>query len=201
MASSPKTATRKGGKMKHEDIQSLGLTEEQEAEIFRIAEIELNAEKERADKAEKDRDDFHSQLDSATEQLKGFQGENDPQSLRDKIASMTTEMENVKNDYAAKIADRDFRGELNRVIRECGGRDEPAVSAFLDINALKESKNRAADMKSAIEAVKEKKAYLFTDGGGGEPIMNPVRKIGHTGNSSANEIEMARKVMGLKPKK
>lgn len=187
--------------MKHEDIQSLGLTEEQEAEIVRIAEDELRAEKERADKAEKDRDDFHSQLDSATEQLKGFQGENDPKTLHERIASMTTEMENVKKDYAAKLADRDFRDELGKAIRECGGRDEPAVSAFLDINALKESKNRAADMKSAIEAVKEKKAYLFTDGGEGEPIMNPVRKVGHAGNSSAKDIELARKVMGLKPKK
>ena len=39
-----------------------------------------------------------------------------------------------------------------------------AVKALLDVDALKQSKNRDADIQSALESVKADNGYLFEDG-------------------------------------
>ena len=60
---------------------------------------------------------------------------------------------------------------LLNAIKESKAKNAKAVRALLDIEAIKASKNQAADISAAIQKVKEENDYLFTSE---EPIDNPV---------------------------
>ena len=76
----------------------------------------------------------------------------------------------MQEKYEADLKDRDSRIEqiefdnlLHTAIKERGGRDIEAVIPFLDQEALKNSKNRQADIATAVQTVAEKKGYLFEE--------------------------------------
>ena len=78
-------------------------------------------------------------------------------------------------------------------ILAAGGKSDKAVTAMLDVEALKASKNRDADIKTALEACQKDHAYLF---GSDEPINNPVGTTGG-GTGAANPLAAVRAAMGL----
>lgn len=65
------------------------------------------------------------------------------------------------DEYAAKEADRVFMDSVKEAVKAAGGRNEKAVIAMLNIDALKESKNQSDDIKKALEDVKKSDGYLF----------------------------------------
>lgn len=183
--------------MKTEELKALGLTDEQITAVFKINGADVNREKE---KAKADIDGLKEQLATATDSLKKFDGI-DPAKLTEQITSLNKQLSDQKADYEKKIADRDFNDLLTGAISRAGGRNAKAVSALLDIDKLKQSKNQKDDVDAAIAEVKKANDYLFTSS---EPIKNPVGTIGGSGGPSTldeQKIAMARKVMGLKDKK
>ena len=123
------------------------------------------------------RDEYKSSLDTVSEQLKAFDGV-DVADLNGQIKKLKDDLKAKDGEYAAKEADRIFSDTLKEAIKTAGGRNEKAVMAMLDMDALKASKNQSEDIKKALEAVKESDAYLF---GSDEPFMNAV---GATGGSA-----------------
>lgn len=183
--------------MKTEELKALGLTDDQIKEVFKLNGVDVNAEK---DKHKTEVDGLKAQLSTATESLKKFDGI-DPSKLTETITELNQKLASQKADYEQKIADRDFNDLLTGAISRAGGRNAKAVSALLDIDKLKQSKNQKDDVDAAIAEVKKDNDYLFTSS---EPIKNPVGPtVGSGGPSTLDEqkIAMARKVMGLKDKK
>lgn len=108
-------------------------------------------------------------------------------------------MAQQKAEFEAKIADRDFNDLLSKEITACGGKNTKAISAFLDMDSLKASKNQADDVKTALETIKKENDYLFTSE---EPIKNPTASTNGAKISSTDElVAKARAIMGLEPKK
>lgn len=114
---------------------------------------------------------IETQLTTATDNLKKFEGIDDPEKLQDEIQRLTGELDTQKTTYEAQIADMEFNSIIDAAISEAGGRSVKAVKAMLDINTLKGSKDQTADIKSAIEKCQKENAYLF---GMNEPINHPV---------------------------
>ena len=54
-----------------------------------------------------------------------------------------------------------FDGRIRDAIAAAKGRNAKAISALLDVEALRASKNQEADIKAALEAVKKDNGYLF----------------------------------------
>lgn len=113
------------------------------------------------EKIEGKRDLYKSQLDTAQEALKGFDGINVTE-LNGKISTLTAELGKKETEYNSKLADMGFNSSLEKAIASSGARDSVAVKAHLKLESLKSSKNQSEDIKSAIEAVKAEKDYLFT---------------------------------------
>lgn len=114
-------------------------------------------------KREKDKaDNLKTQLDTAKETLRGFEGV-DVAKLQAKITQLTADLESKDNEYAKKIADRDFDDMVSRYATEYKAHDIKAVIPFLDVEKLKSSKNQNDDLKAAFETVKKEKGYLFED--------------------------------------
>lgn len=146
-------------------------------------------------KIEAARDNYKSQLDTAQTSLRGFEGV-DVNELKKQIGDLQTQLTNAEKNYQAKLDDMDFQSLLDSAISGSGAKNGKAVKALLDIDALKASKNRTADIESALSAIKADNDYLFKSD---EPIKNPVAAT-NTNRASGDPMAAIRAAMGLKPK-
>lgn len=135
------------------------------------------------EKIKKERDAFQIQLQTAQATLKSFEGVNVTE-LQGKITQLTNDLAAKDSEYQKQLADRDFNDLLKTVAEGFKPRDLKAVIPFLDVESLKASKNQAADIKTAIEAVKKDNAYLFQD-------VNVPRAVGSTPgpNQNADDVK------------
>ncbi len=120
--------------------------------------------------------------------------------LNQRIKDLETEKAKIESDYQLKLSDRDFGDLLKESIVSAKGKNAKAITALLDVETLKESKNQKEDIATAIKALTEAEdsKMLF-----GEPDANPVG----TGNiigqvekmGIASEDAAMRRAMGLPP--
>ena len=128
-----------------------------------------------ADKLRTARDNYKGQLDTATSALDKFKGV-DVDTLKGEIETLKTTIASNKAKFDAAMADKDFDYLLDGAIKESGAKNVTAVKALLgDLKALRESKNQAEDIKTAIEGIKTENDYMFNSA---EPIKNPIKGTG-----------------------
>ena len=139
------------------------------------------------------RDNYKTSLDDVNTKLKEFEGIN-VKDLQGQITKLQDDLKAKDDEYAAKEADRVFMDSIKDAVKAAGGRNEMAVIAMLDIDALKESKNQSDDIKKALEDVKKSDGYLF---GADEPINHPVGGVGGGANPGADDVSALRAAMGL----
>lgn len=151
------------------------------------------------DNAVSQRDNYKTSLDDVNAKLKEFEGV-DVKDLQGQITKLQGDLKAKDDEYAAKEADRVFMDSIKEAVKTAGGRNEKAVIAMLDIDALKESKNQSADIKKALEDVKKSDGYLF---GANEPINNAVGGTNISGGADpgADDVSAIRAAMGLPEKK
>lgn len=134
------------------------------------------------------------------DKLDGFK-DVDVSGLNQTIKTLQTEKENIQKDYDAKIADRDFNDLVKESIAAVNGRNTKAITALLDVETLKASKNQKEDIAAALKALTEKEdsKMLF-----GEPEPKPagtgnlIGRVNGSGGASTEEAAM-RAAMGLPP--
>lgn len=97
--------------MKTEELQALGLNEDQIKEVFRLNGKDVEAEKRKTEKAESDRDQWKDRAETAEETLKGFDGV-DVDQLNKDIQTWKDKAEQAQADYDKKIYERDFKDAL-----------------------------------------------------------------------------------------
>ena len=154
--------------MKRKDLEGLGLEKDAVDKIMDLNGADIEAEKSKTAAAENERDNYKSQLETATAEL-------DTEELQATIAQLKKDLKAKDDEYAAKEADRLFNESLDKAITAAGGRNAKAIRGLLDLEALRGSKDQTEDIKKALEGVRESDAYLF---GEGEPFQNPVGSTG-----------------------
>ena len=127
-------------------------------------------QKEKLDAANKTINANDTAIKDLQAKLDGFK-DVDVSGLKQRITDLETEKENIKKDYDAKIADRDFDDLVKESIAAVKGKNVKAITALLDVDALKASKNQKEDIASALKDLTEKEdsKMLF-----GDPEPNPV---------------------------
>lgn len=115
---------------------------------------------EAAKKPYADYDSIKEQLKTATEGLKAFEGV-DIKDLQGQIATLQGKLDTQKAEHEAKLADMAFDGVLKDAITAAKGRNTKAIQALLDVDKLKASKDQSADIKAALDKLKEDNGYLF----------------------------------------
>ena len=115
-------------------------------------------------------DSLSASLEEAKESLKSFEGVN-VEELNKKIEDLNKQIAKNESEYEAKIADRDFNDLLKSAITEANGKNVKAITALLDVDALKTSSNQKEDMAKALKALAEAEdsKMLF-----GAPEAQPV---------------------------
>lgn len=87
----------------------------------------------------------------------------DPTALTQAIEDLKGKLTQKDAEFAQRLADRDFDDLINTNINTLKGKNAKAIKALLDVDALKQSKNQAEDIKTALEALQkaDDSAFLF----------------------------------------
>lgn len=134
-----------------------------------------------------------------TESLDKFKDVNVDE-LNSTIATLKTDLANKDQELKNKIADRDFNDLLKDSITSAKGRNAKAITALLDLETLKASKNQKEDITAALKTLAEAEdsKMLF---GEPEPYVlgkgDPIGSVIKTGNQDSDATMRA--VMGLPP--
>ena len=177
------------------------LTEEQKAAINKAVNENFKSMSDwqkQHDKAE----NLTEQLNTAKEALKKFDGV-DADGLNQQIADLKAQMEAKEKEYNAQLAERDFSELVKEAIGEAGGINARAITALLDVETLKTSKNQREDIKNALKTLAEAEdsKMLFQTSEAGEEgqqgdVIGTVKKGGNN-----DQDALMREVMGLPPLK
>lgn len=124
----------------------------------------------------------------------------DVKELNATITTLKTDLENKDKELTDKLAERDFNDLLRESIASANGRNAKAITALLDVDTLKASKNQKEDVAAAIKALTEAEdsKMLF---GEPEPTLagsgNPIGAVTKGGNQDGEAAMRA--AMGLPP--
>lgn len=192
--------------MKREELEKLGLSKEQVDSILDMHHREIDPVNEdlqttkddlkAANETVKTQKTTIGELKKDLEEFKDA----DVSGLEDKIETLEKDLKAKEAEHQQEIADRDFNDLLKESILAAKGKNIKAITALLDADTLKESKNQKEDITAAIKVLAEAEdsKMLF---GETEPqvrrtgsIIEPV-----TGSGVDAEDAQMRAVMGLPP--
>ena len=143
-------------------------------ENFKVGDLPLTKEIIDAIMAENGRDieaakkpfaDYESikeQLKTAKDGLKAFEGV-DVAQLQGEIGKLQNQLSEKDAEWQGKLDTMAFEAKVKDAIAVAKGKNAKAISALLDLDALKASKNQDADLKAALEGLQKDNGYLFGD--------------------------------------
>lgn len=171
--------------MKREEVKAKipGITDEQLDWIMGENGKEINAEKNKATGLQGQVEELTTQLNTAKEGLKAFEGV-DVADLKGQITKLQADMQAQADGYA-------FDAALDGAIRDRKGRDVKAIRGMLDVEKLRASKDRTNDIKAALDGLYKDKAWAFDEPVGGYPNVHDGGEPGGRGNGGADGVEAA----------
>lgn len=163
--------------MKTEELKNLGLTDEQISFVMAENGKDIAKAKKALDDMTAEKDKEAQRADNAEATLKKFEGV-DVEAIKTELADWQKKAKDAEKEYNAKIADRDFNDLLKDAINGANGLNHKAITALLDIDALKASKNQKEDVANAIKALTtaEDSKMLFKAEEAGKPRFSSVQK-------------------------
>ena len=147
--------------MKTEFLQNLKVGDQDlTKEVIDAILAENDRDIEAAKKPYADYDHIKGQLKIAQDGLKAFEGV-DVSKLQGEITDLRGQLSDKDQEWQAKLDAMAFDGRVRDAISAARGRSAKAISALLDMDALRASKNQDADIMAALEALKKDSSYLF----------------------------------------
>ena len=81
------------------------------------------------------------------------------------VEAVLAEYEKTVQAHQAQLAQLQLQHQVSEAVHAAGGRSVKAISALLDMDAIRGSENAEEALHDAIEALKKESGYLF----GGQP--------------------------------
>lgn len=163
--------------MKREELEALGMTKEQIDKVLDTHHAELDPVQKDLETAQADL--TAEKTKTATQETTIKDLKKDLEEFKDAdVSGMKQKIEDLEKDIKTKdathqqeIADRDFNDLLKESIASANGKNAKAITALLDVDVLKASKNQKEDIAAAIKTLTEAEdsKMLF-----GEPEPKPA---------------------------
>ena len=192
--------------MKREDLEALGLSKEQIDKVLDMHHEEYDPVKKELETAQKDLESEKEKTSTQATTIKDLKKDleefkdADVSGMKQKISDLEKDIQTKDETHKKEIADRDFNDILKDSIAHAKGKNAKAITALLDIDTLKSSKNQKEDIAAALKELSEAEdsKMLFgepepTPAGNGNPI-GTVTKGGNQDGDAA-----MRAAMGLPP--
>ena len=197
--------------MKREDLEAIGLSKEQIDKVCDLNNADISPLKADLQKAKDDLAAANEKIGVHENTIKSLKDDleefkdADVKGLKQKISDLESDIKTKDEEHQKQISDRDFNDMLKDCISAAHGKNQKAITALLDLDVLKASKNQKEDAEAAIKVLTEAEdsKMLF-----GEPEGNPIgtgSPIGNVGGShmttEEKEDAACRAAMGLPPVK
>lgn len=183
--------------MTKEELEALGLTEEQIKDVFKINGKDIEKVKGDLKGKEETIETLQGQLDTANKEIEDFK-ELDVDEIKKRADDYKTKYETAETEAKEELESLKFEHQLEGAIRDSKAKNVKAVKALLDVDSLKESKNQIEDIKAALESTKADNDYLFgeidPEGTGGSLGAGERKKIDSDKTSSTGFIDAIREV-------
>lgn len=190
--------------MKREELEALGLSKEQIDKVLDAHHKELDPVKNDLENAKKDLESEREKTSTQETTIKDLKKDleefkdADVSGMKQKIADLESDIQAKNEAHQKEIADRDFNDILKESIATAKGRNATAITACLDVDTLKASKNQKEDIAAALKALSEREDCKMLFGepeptviGGGNPIG--VVNKGTTNNNETLRGALAEK--------
>lgn len=147
--------------MKREDVKNKipGITEEQLNWIMQENGNDVNREKAAATALQAQLDNANAQLKTAQDGLKAFEGKKKPEEYEAELAKLQADLKAQADGFA-------FDNALDTAILGKKGRSVKAVRALLDVDSLKGSADRSADIAKALDEAAKANPWAFGEDAG-----------------------------------
>ena len=163
--------------MKREDLEALGLSKEQIDSVLDMHHKEYDPVKKDLETSQKDLEREKEKTSTQETTIKDLKKDleefkdADVSGMKQKIADLEKDIQTKDETHQKEIADRDFNDILKDGIASAKGKNAKAITALLDIDTLKTSKNQKEDIADALKSLAEAEdsKMLF-----GEPEPNVV---------------------------
>lgn len=193
--------------MKREDLEALGLSKEQIDKVLDMHHSEYDPVKKDLETAQKDLESEKEKTSTQATTIRDLKKDleefkdADVSGMKQKIADLEKDIQTKDETHQKEIADRDFNDILKESIATAKGRNATAITACLDVNTLKASKNQKEDIAAALKALSEREDCKMLFGepeaeniGTGDPIGTVTKSGSQTGAT-----DVMRSIMGLPP--
>lgn len=186
--------------MKREFLENLKIGDQQlSKELIDAIMFENGKDIEAAKKPFADYEHIKEQLKTAQDGLKAFDGV-DVAKLQGEITTLQGKLTDKDKEWQEKLDTMAFEGKVKDAISAAKGKSHKAITALLDIDTLKASKNQDADIKTALENLKKESAYLFEDDTVPPPYAGGSGKNPPSGKYNAETAKIMA-AAGLNPEK
>lgn len=182
--------------MKTEDLQALGLNEDQIKKVFELSGKDVNAEKKKTQAAEADRDQWKTRAETAEETLKGFDGV-DVDGLNKQIEDWKNKAAEAQKDFQKQIEERDFNDALKEEMEAFKFTSEAAKKAIMaEVKeaGLKLKDGKILGLSDLIGQIKEKDASAFA------PDKDPAKFTDPPKDPQGNQTGFSRLTLAEKMK-
>lgn len=159
-------------------------------------EYKTNAEhQKKIDRLTADLDAEKTARKTAEDTLKGFEGK-DFEAITRERDEWKRKHEEAEANHRREAEEREFNEILSAAITEAKGRNAKAITANLDLDKLRTSRNLDKDIKTALDSMRTEHGYLFDDNGGNPRFTDPKGNGGNNGGgngspSNLGELSMA----------
>ncbi len=173
--------------MKREDVKAKlpGITDEQLNWLMSETGADINREKTVAEQFKTQFENAQAQLKTAQDGLAKFDGKKTPDEYEAELTKLQADMKAQADGFA-------FDSALNTAILGKKGRSVKAVRALLDLDALKGSKDRSADIDKALDDAAKANPWAFgEDGAAGVAVVSTGAEHGAPPANESNGVEAA----------
>ena len=157
--------------MKREFLQNFKVNDQPlTPEIIDAIMAENGRDIEAAKKPFADYEHIKEQLKTTQDGLKAFEGV-DVAQLQGEITKLQGQLAGKDTEWQGKLDALAFDTKVKDAIAAAKGKNAKAITALLDMDNLRSSKNQDADLKAALEALQkaEDSGFLFGDDQGAPP--------------------------------
>lgn len=147
--------------MKREDVKNKipGITDEQLNWLMQENGADINREKSAATALQAQLNNVNAQLKTAQDGLKAFEGKKKPEEYEAELTKLKADMKAQAEGFA-------FDNALDTAILGKKGRSVKAVRALLDVDGLKGSADRTADIAKALDEAAKANPWAFGEDAG-----------------------------------
>lgn len=146
--------------MTKEQLEALGLNEEQIKEVFKLNGIAVNNAKADYETIKAEKETLEGQLKTANKEIESYK-EMDIEGIKKAAEDYKIKFETAQTEAQKELEKIKFNHALENALKGAKAKNVKAVKALLDLEGLKLNEDKIIGLDEQLESIKTENDYLF----------------------------------------